>query len=239
MNSMDDPPASAARRAAAMLRQRVLSGELPPATPLRESVLIGELQISRNTLREAFQQLSVEGLTEQRLYKGTVVRRVSLEEVRDIFVSRRTFELRAVEESASAPALRLQALRAACWRTEHAARRQAWSEVGTASLQFHQAVVGLLGSRKLDSFFEILAALLRLAFSEVLNEASFQAPWVPRDREICELICARRVAEGVAAMEKYLADSEQILLDVLHATRAFGPGGDRRGASAPELALDA
>jgi DNA-binding GntR family transcriptional regulator len=201
-------------------------------------VLIAELQISRNTLREAFQQLSVEGLTEQRLYKGTVVRRVSLEEVRDIFVSRRTFELRAVEESVSAPAVRLQTLRAACCRTEHAARRQAWSEVGTASLQFHQAVVGLLGSRKLDSFFEILAALLRLAFSEVLNEASFQAPWVPRDREICELICAGRLAEAVAAMEKYLADSEQILLDLLHATRTFAPAGGWRGAAVPEPALD-
>lgn len=234
-DGMKEEPATTAQRAAAILRQRILDGTLAPASPLRESALIAELEISRNTLREAFQQLSIEGLTEQRLYRGTVVRRIGALEVKDIFIARRVIELKALAQPAGAESPPFAAMRAACEREEAAARRQDWSKVGTASLQFHQAIVRLLGSRKLDAFFEVLAAQLRLAFSEIRNEASFQAPWPRRDREICELVEAGRTEEAVAAMDAYLNHSEKLLLDVLHATQ----GAVAHPAQAPREPADA
>jgi DNA-binding FadR family transcriptional regulator len=115
---------------------------------------------------------------------------------------------------------------------EEAANRQDWSEVGTASLRFHQAIVGLLGSRMLNAFFEVLAAQLRLAFSEFRSEATFQAPWVARDRALCEMICSGRSIDAEAAMADYLSDSERLLLNVLHATDAIAgsPRGRAPGA---------
>jgi DNA-binding GntR family transcriptional regulator len=224
-----------ATRAAAILRWRILSGELPPGSPLREAALSKELSISRNTLREAFQQLSIEGLTEQQLYKGTVVRRIGEEELKDIFIVRRTFELQAIAKAPLTPGPALDALRDAVDSQGDAAARQAWAETGTASLRFHQAIVGLLGSRKLDSFFEVLAAQLRLAFSEVINEATFQAPWVPRDREMYFTIRAGDRVKATAAMESYLNDSERILSDVLRATQPERPQRKSRSTISPEL----
>jgi DNA-binding GntR family transcriptional regulator len=217
------------RRAAAVLRQRILSGALPPGTPLREAALIVELRIARNTLREAFQQLLVEGLTEYKLYKGTVVRRISADELVDIYLVRRTLELQAIAGSAQIAEAPRDGLRHCIAELDAAVRRQDWPEVGTASLHFHQAIVGLLGSSRLNAFFEVIAAQLRLAFSEFRNEAAFQLPWVMRDKQICELICAGRDRDAVTAMAAYLSDSERQLLEVLKATGALGePGRGRR-----------
>ena len=55
-------------------------------------------------------------------------------------------------------------------------------KVGTASLRFHQALVALLGSHRIDAFFRVTIAQLRLAFAVMTDEAEFQAPWVARDR---------------------------------------------------------
>lgn len=205
-------------RAAATLRQRILSGEYPPGTPLRELALIADLRIARNTLREAFQQLLLEGLTEYKLYKGTVVRRISADEVADIYLVRRTLELQAIAKSGDASETGHAELRRAIDRMLDAAARQEWSEVGTASLRFHQAIVNLLGSRKLNAFFEVIAAQLRLAFSTFQSEATFQAPWVARDQSICELICGGRIEEARTELTNYLAESERLLLGVLRAT---------------------
>lgn len=224
-----------ATRAAAVLRGRILSGELPPGSPLREAALSKELNISRNTLREAFQQLSIEGLTEQQLYKGAVVRRISDAELSDIYIARRTFELQAIEKAPLTPGPVLDALRDAVDTQANAAARLAWAETGTASLRFHQAIVGLLGSSKLDSFFEVLAAQLCLAFSEVVNEATFQAPWVSRDRDLYFTIRAGDRVNAAAAMECYLNDSERILIDVLRATQPERPHRKRRPTVSPEL----
>src|SRR5215469_2467515 len=82
-------PVAAALRAAATLRERIFIGDLPPATPLRETSIAAELGISRNTLREALRQLAAEGLIEQQLYKGAVVRTMTVEDVRDVYRVRR------------------------------------------------------------------------------------------------------------------------------------------------------
>ena len=98
----DATSVAASVRAADILRARILGGELPAGTALRESALATSLDISRNTLREALRQLLNEGLIEQALYRGATVRRMSHADARDIFTVRRTLQFRAVELSAYA-----------------------------------------------------------------------------------------------------------------------------------------
>jgi DNA-binding GntR family transcriptional regulator len=202
-----------------MLRERILSGQLPPGTALREISLAADIEISRNTLREALRQLAAEGLIEQKLYKGATVRTITPEEVRDIYVVRRALEQHAIEESAIAPQEKFATLEKAVATAELAARTGQWQEAGTASLRFHQAVVALLSSDKLNHFFNIVLAQLRLAFSEARSEATFQKSWISRDREISELLCVGKRQEASLAMRLYLADSERIVLDIVRATR--------------------
>lgn len=204
---------AAAATAAAELRQKILSGLLKPGTPLRETTLIQELGISRNTLRESFLQLTLEGLTEQQLYKGTVVRRIEADEVRDIFAARRTFELRAIEQSSHASEEDLALIKVAVDKAQAFVAEYAWAEAGTAGMEFHQAIVRLLGSRKMDAMFEVLCAQMRLAFAAFADEGSYQAPWLSRDVEICDYLLQGRRQKAYISMELYLDESEQMLLE--------------------------
>lgn len=80
-----------------------------------------------------------------------------------------------------------------------------------------QAVVALLGSPRLDAFFRITGAQLRLAFAVMGDDAAFQAPWVTRDRKICDLIRGGRRQEAKGALRLYLDESERLVLDAVRA----------------------
>jgi DNA-binding GntR family transcriptional regulator len=201
-----------AERVAASLRDEILSGALPPGTPLRETALAAEFAVSRNTFREGLRLLGAEGLIEAQLYKGAVVADMSEARIRDIYLVRRTLELRAIEESGAASTAALDALENAVRLTERAAAEADWRLVGTASLRFHGALVATLGSPMLDTFFHGVTAQQRLAFAAASDEAEFQEPWTPRDREISDLVRAGFRAAAGAAMRRYLDDSEQMLV---------------------------
>lgn len=209
----------ASTKAAAELRQRILAGSLKPGTPLREIALISDLGISRNTLRQAFLQLTLEGLTEQQLYKGTVVRTIEEFEIRDIFIARRTFELRAIEMSSFAAPEAIREIKVAVDRSQHFVDIGAWVDAATAGIEFHQKIVTLLGSPRLDAMFEILCAQMRLAFSTFVDQAAHQAPWLEWDREIYNDIVGGQRRKASLSLEKYLNESEQQLLDATRATR--------------------
>lgn len=87
-----------------VLRAEILSGRLPPASPLREVHVAGELGVSRAPLREALRLLQDEGLVERRPFKGAVVATVTADEVRAMAVVRQRVEPLAVQ--LGLPALR-------------------------------------------------------------------------------------------------------------------------------------
>jgi DNA-binding GntR family transcriptional regulator len=203
-----------AERVAASLRDEILSGALPPGTPLREAALAAELAVSRNTFREALRLLGAEGLIEQQLYKGAVVASMPEARIRDLYLVRRTLELRAVEESGTATPAALAAVHDAVCLTEAAEAAGDWRAVGTHSLRFHGALVATLGSPMLDSFFHGVTAQQRLAFAAVADEARLQGPWTARDREICDLLRAGFRAAAGAALRRYLDDSERMLVQL-------------------------
>ncbi|MDV9172837.1 GntR family transcriptional regulator [Streptomyces sp. W16] len=219
MSTLNGAAASAGRPVLVtdVLRERIVEGELPPGTPLRDVALSAELGVSRNTLREALRTLHDEGLVVQQLHKGTAVKTLSAEDVTDIYVARRTLELSAVDASPLAPEPLLDAMEAKVTAAELAVEAEAWDKVGTASLRFHQSLVALLGSARLDGFFRVTIAQLRLAFAVMADQGAFQAPWVARDREICDLIRGGRRTAATAALRLYLDDSERTVLDAVRA----------------------
>lgn len=67
------------------VRRRIVAGELPEGTPLRQERLSAELGVSRVPLREAIRQLEAEGLVTTELHKGTIVSSLSLGEIEELF----------------------------------------------------------------------------------------------------------------------------------------------------------
>jgi DNA-binding GntR family transcriptional regulator len=206
---------SLADQVAHELREDIINGRLLSGMPLVETELVRHYSASRNTVREALHLLGREGLTTYIRHKGVIVRRLTVDDVRDLFSVRRTLESRAI--LAGRPLAHPQAdhMANAIDAAELACGREDWRAFGTHSLRFHQQVVGLLGSPSFNEFFTNIVAQMRLVFSAALDEASFQAPWLARDRHLYQLLLDDRRLEANEAMDSYLNDSEHQALTLL------------------------
>ncbi|MFD2472660.1 GntR family transcriptional regulator [Amycolatopsis silviterrae] len=67
------------------LRNRIVLGVLPPGAKVPVYELAAELEVSRVPLREAVRQLEAESLVENLPRRGTVVRELSVRDLRDAF----------------------------------------------------------------------------------------------------------------------------------------------------------
>lgn len=76
---------TAVELAADAIRDRILSGELPPGAALRQEALAEKLGVSRIPLREAIRQLSNEGLVDLQPHRGAFVSTLSKAEVQEFF----------------------------------------------------------------------------------------------------------------------------------------------------------
>lgn len=83
-----------------LLRMAILSGELPPGTPVIEAELAARLGASRTPVREALRRLETAGLLEPRGLRGSVVRQLDANDVACIFEIREALETLVVRRAA-------------------------------------------------------------------------------------------------------------------------------------------
>ncbi|HEY8705649.1 MAG TPA: GntR family transcriptional regulator [Gaiellaceae bacterium] len=85
---------------AAQLQARVLDGDLPPGTRLRQEALAAEFGVSRTPIREALRKLQASGLIDLRPNRGALVRGLTPREIRDAYAVRAELEGLAAEVAA-------------------------------------------------------------------------------------------------------------------------------------------
>jgi DNA-binding GntR family transcriptional regulator len=202
---------STAERVADVLRELIIRGDLPAGTPLREQQLVGSLDVSRNTLREAFRLLGRERLVAYTLHRGVAVRELDESDVRDIYRTREPLELMAVEYSSRAPRKAIEGLLRLVEEAEQAVADEDWKEVATLNIVFHQHLVELIGSERISNFFRVIDAELRLAFAKVEHAPDFFRPFVPRNRAIAEFLLAGDRQAAAAELKAYLAEAEHMI----------------------------
>jgi DNA-binding GntR family transcriptional regulator len=206
---------STAARVADALREDVIEGRLLPGTRLSEEDIGAALGISRNTLREAFRLLTHERLLVHEFNRGVFVRRLTTDDVRDLYRMRRTLEAAALRQAPDAPRQRVDAVREAVEDGEHAAAVGDWTGVGSANMHFHQALAGLVDSPRLDETMRQLLAELRLVFHVMADPQGFHQPYLRGNREIYELLVADRVDAAEQALAGYFDLAEKQLLDAM------------------------
>ncbi|WP_030373558.1 GntR family transcriptional regulator [Streptomyces rimosus] len=197
---------STAERVADILRDRITEGYFPPGARLSEESIGGALGVSRNTLREAFRLLTHERLLVHQLNRGVFVRIVTVADLDDIYRVRTLVECAAVR-SLGEPPYPVGAMEAAVLAGETAFEERAWRDLGTANLRFHQAVVGLAGSPRMDELMRGVLAELRLVFHVMDDPRRFHAPYLTRNRQILEALETGEAAEAERLLESYLEDS--------------------------------
>jgi DNA-binding GntR family transcriptional regulator len=205
---------STAERVAAILRDRITVGQLPPGTRLVEEAIGDALGVSRNTLREAFRLLTHERLLVHELNRGVFVRTLSEQDVVELYRVRRLIEIAALRSLGDAAGLEggLAKVAESVAEAELAAKEGRWQDVGTANLRFHRALVDLAGSTRIEEFMAQILAELRLVFHVMENPRRFHEPYIGRNRELLEALRAGDVTRAETLLGEYLDDAESQLV---------------------------
>lgn len=203
------PLPTAAERAADVIRQNIFEGRFAPGTALPEAGLSAALQVSRNTVREAFRTLTAEHLLAHEPHKGVVVRELTADDVRDIYRLRHMFELSAFDLAIqTGQRFDLAQIGATVSDAELMAREQRWLDVGTANLRFHEVIVGIHRSERITEVFRRLMTELRLGFLAVTDPAAFHGGFLARNRVLLRTMTEERLAAARAELAAYLDDAQ-------------------------------
>jgi DNA-binding GntR family transcriptional regulator len=139
----------------AVVRDRILSGELPSGSRLPQTSLAEELGVSRTPLREALRRLSTEGLVSLEANRGATVAQHDLSDMLHAWRARAALEPAAARMAADErePGA-LQRMRQAIAR-----QRRVFDDVNetfAANREFHLALVAASGNPHLDQFARML-----------------------------------------------------------------------------------
>lgn len=204
--------AGAASRVADVLRTQIISGELKPGSRLSEERMKEAHSVSRSTLREAFQRLIRDRLLVHELSRGVFVRSLSREDVADLYEVRRTVECAALRSIRSLTPAGLRKISAAISDGIAAAEESRWDAVAAASIRFHEALVALAGSERLNGMMSGVLAEFRLSYVHMNDPQVFHAAYLVRNIEIAEALRSGDIEEAATLLAAYLSDSEAALL---------------------------
>jgi DNA-binding GntR family transcriptional regulator len=200
--------ASTVELLAAALRERIIKGVYPPGRRLAEDEIVKELRVSRNSLREAFRLLTHERLLVHELNRGVFVRKLTVDDVADLYRVRKLVEctvLRTIEERP----VQADDMAAAVAAGDLAMRDEDWRALGTANMLFHQAVGTLAESPRIDELMRNMLAEMRLVFHTMTDPRRFHEPYLERNKEILAAIEAGDGPLAERLMFKYLDDAEK------------------------------
>jgi DNA-binding GntR family transcriptional regulator len=194
-----------AEQVAQGLSDMIMEGAIEAGAPIRESVIAADLGISRNTVREAVRILESGGLVQRRLHHGAVVIEPSLEQVDELYGARLALEVAAVRSDYSDS--RMAELERALGELERVASGGVATEIVAQDVKFHGAVVGLLGSPRIDQFYETMATELQF-YLTVLSFADreFEHPEqvVSEHKPIVDACAARDAGRAAQLIEEHI-----------------------------------
>jgi DNA-binding GntR family transcriptional regulator len=147
------------------LREQIMLGDLAPGAPMREVTLADDFGVSRKTVQDALAVLASERLIRHERHRGSKVAELSRVDVEDLYRVRLTLEGEAARIAGNFTHGAVDRLGAAFNDLEIATTIGKADEIVRHDLEFHRAVVGLIGSERLDAFFAEIAVEMRYALS--------------------------------------------------------------------------
>jgi DNA-binding GntR family transcriptional regulator len=206
---------SMASQVAAVIRGKILGGELKPGSQLAEIPLAAWAGVSRNTMREAIQVLVREGLVRHSKHRGGTVTKLKEKDIDDIYQARRCLERAGIRAACVAAPDQIVELERIVSEIGTAAKASDWSQMVSGDLFFHHQLVTFLGSDRLNRFYNTLLSELRLGLVLVDRTTFDGSRLFSQHSELLELIRTGQTEECVARLTEHLAESERNLRDVI------------------------
>ncbi|QIB33525.1 GntR family transcriptional regulator [Ancylobacter pratisalsi] len=143
----------------------IFGGTLEAGAPLSERKLAEQLDIGRMPVREALRQLEQEGVVEVKPARGTFVRRVSAEDLSEIYRVREVLECLAADLAATngaSPSLLMCGTRMRTMAQDPSAFTAV--EIDDTGTEFHELLMQAAGNMALSETVRLLRLRFRLAF---------------------------------------------------------------------------
>ena len=154
------------------LRDEILGGSFPPGTALNDGEVGARLGIPPDHARAALARLEREGLLVHSLHRGLEVVRISVDDVRDLYATRRTLELAGLEAMVRRRPADDVWLSAAVQSMTEAAKSGDGRAAVAADAAFHLAIVASTSSRRLRTAAEAAMRELRIVLAVADRVAS-------------------------------------------------------------------
>jgi DNA-binding GntR family transcriptional regulator len=145
-----------------LLLERILGGALQPGDRLVETQIAQELGTSQAPVREALRELQLLGFVEHEPYRGTRVRRITEEELAEIYPVRAALEELAAQEAATRLGGDVRELEREFEAMREAADRNDLHELAAHDTAFHRRIVEAAGNRVLLDTWKTLRVEARV-----------------------------------------------------------------------------
>ncbi|WP_417816235.1 GntR family transcriptional regulator [Thalassospira alkalitolerans] len=189
----------------------VREGRLVPGQRLTEIDFAKRLGVSRPSVREAFRQLTADGLLQAQPYRGVSVRHMNRREVDDLFVVRATLEGLAVRLATPALQNDTTALLAIQTDLDAAEARNDLAAMSRHNLAFHMLFSDISGNallreqlRRISNNVYWLQFRVMVADDKVLRTNTLH-------RDIVNAICRGDVKTAEAIMIDHIDQSRQLV----------------------------
>jgi DNA-binding GntR family transcriptional regulator len=194
------------------LSERIMAGAFGPGDRLRESAIAAELGVARNTIREAVRILELTGLVRYEVNRGAVVIAPTPDKIEALYTARERLETAAIARTPRPE--QLKAITDAFDDLVEAARTRDTQQIVDRDLAFHQKIVALLDSTRLDEFFASLTKELRF-YLTVLSKSETPDEVVAEHEAILDAIRLGDRDRAVAEIRAHVDVSVQRLKDML------------------------
>jgi phosphonate utilization transcriptional regulator len=192
------------------IERMILDGEIGPGSKLTEAWLSERLGVSRGPIREAFRMLEESGLVRQEKNRGVFVREIPPEEAREIYDLRAAMdELVGRRLAETITPDQLKAARALVERMDLAARAGDSDAYHLLNLEFHDALVGFTGNRKLAGVYRKLVKELALFRRRNLRDQQLLPHSAAEHRGILKAIASGDPEQAGRTMFDHVMESKE------------------------------
>jgi DNA-binding GntR family transcriptional regulator len=196
----------------AQLMDDILNGRLLPGTRVVETRIAQQFGVSQAPVREALRDLALFGMVVSSPFRGTVVRKISTEDLVEIYPIRAALEgLAARAAAARIDEAMLTVLEGFIDSMRDAARRGDQRAHVNADFAFHQTIVRASGNRMLEQMWETLRLATTTGVTHSMSQMTQRSLQEIGERHtpVLAALRARDPRKAEAAMRAHIEEPGQ------------------------------
>lgn len=213
------------------LIEAILSGEFQPGERIVESSLARRLGVSQAPVREAMRDLVLMGFLQVEPYKGTSVRRLSAEDLHEVYTVRAALEsLAARQAAARLSESTVNTLQHLLEEMIEAGRNQDFSKMTRLDTEFHETIVSASGNQLLYRLWQALRFGVWTIITAKISSFNLEELAL-RHRDLLEVLKTQDPDQAFRAMKQHI---EELGRPPIQFEPSLKPEAvsDRRGAMA-------